>query len=87
MIWVAVVGCFLISFVFSGIEAGILSMNRVRLKHRVKHRASYRVKRLSRSTSGDALQMTPVVTPWKGNRWSRAGSVRRARSAVSGGHQ
>jgi putative hemolysin len=38
MIWMAVVGCFLISFIFSGIEAGILSMNRVRLKHRVKHR-------------------------------------------------
>ena len=26
------------SFVFSGIEAGILSVNRVRLKHRLKHR-------------------------------------------------
>jgi len=38
MIWLAILGCFLISFVFSGIEAGILSMNRVRLKHRLKHR-------------------------------------------------
>jgi len=38
MIWLAVLGCFLISFGFSGIEAGILSMNRVRLKHRLKHR-------------------------------------------------
>jgi CBS domain containing-hemolysin-like protein len=38
MIWLTVVGCFLISFIFSGIEAGILSMNRVRLKHRLKHR-------------------------------------------------
>lgn len=38
MIWLAVVGCFLVSFIFSGIEAGILSMNRVRLKHRLKHR-------------------------------------------------
>jgi putative hemolysin len=38
MIWLAVLGCFLISFIFSGIEAGILSMNRVRLKHRLKHR-------------------------------------------------
>jgi putative hemolysin len=38
MIWFAIIGCFLISFVFSGIEAGILSMNRVRLKHRLKHR-------------------------------------------------
>jgi CBS domain containing-hemolysin-like protein len=38
MIWLAIVSCFIISFVFSGIEAGILSMNRVRLKHRLKHR-------------------------------------------------
>jgi CBS domain containing-hemolysin-like protein len=36
MIWVAVVLCLLVSFVFSGIEAGIRSVNRVRLKHRMK---------------------------------------------------
>ena len=38
MIWLAVVGCSFISFMFSGIEAGLLSVNRVRLKHRLKHR-------------------------------------------------
>ena len=38
MIWLAVVICFVISFCFSGIEAGLLSVNRVRLKHRLKHR-------------------------------------------------
>ncbi|HEX8297117.1 MAG TPA: CNNM domain-containing protein [Chthoniobacteraceae bacterium] len=38
MIWLAVAVCCLVSFVFSGIEAGILSVNRVRLKHRVKLR-------------------------------------------------
>ena len=38
MIWLLVVLCLLVSFVFSGIEAGILSVNRVRLKHRVKLR-------------------------------------------------
>ncbi len=38
MIWLAVVLCFFVSFMFSGIEAGILSMNRVRLKHRLKLR-------------------------------------------------
>ena len=38
MIWGAVMLCSLVSFVFSGIEAGLLSMNRVRLRHRVKHR-------------------------------------------------
>jgi putative hemolysin len=38
MIWLAVAACFVVSFVFSGIEAGLLSVNRVRLKHRLKHR-------------------------------------------------
>jgi putative hemolysin len=38
MIWCAVALCVFVSFIFSGIEAGILSVNRVRLKHRVKLR-------------------------------------------------
>lgn len=38
MIWAAIAVCLLVSFIFSGIEAGILSMNRVRLKHRLKLR-------------------------------------------------
>jgi putative hemolysin len=38
MIWGAVLICCLVSFVFSGIEAGLLSLNRVRLRHRVKLR-------------------------------------------------
>jgi putative hemolysin len=38
MTWLAIAGCLLVSFIFSGIEAGILSMNRVRLKHRLKLR-------------------------------------------------
>jgi putative hemolysin len=38
MIWFAVAACCAVSFVFSGIEAGLLSVNRVRLKHRLKHR-------------------------------------------------
>ena len=48
MIWLAVALCLLVSFVFSGIEAGILSVNRVRLKHRVKQRdrAARRLNRL-----------------------------------------
>lgn len=36
MIWIAVAAGLLVSFIFSGIEAGIFSVNRVRLKHRVK---------------------------------------------------
>jgi Mg2+/Co2+ transporter CorB len=38
MIWLAVLVCFFVSFIFSGTEAGLLSVNRVRLKHRLKHR-------------------------------------------------
>ena len=34
--WLAIFGCLAVSFVFSGIEAGILSVNRVRLRHRLK---------------------------------------------------
>ncbi len=48
MTWLAVALCLLVSFVFSGIEAGILSVNRVRLKHRLKlrDRAAFRLNRL-----------------------------------------
>jgi putative hemolysin len=38
MIWLAVAVCLAVSFIFSGIEAGLLSMSRVRLRHRVKLR-------------------------------------------------
>ena len=33
---VALIWCLVISFLFSGTEAGILSLNRVRLRHRLK---------------------------------------------------
>jgi putative hemolysin len=48
MVWIGIALCLLISFVFSGIEAGILSVNRVRLKHRVKlrDRAAIKLNRL-----------------------------------------
>lgn len=36
MIWIAIALCLVVSFIFSGIEAGILSLNRVRLRHRLK---------------------------------------------------
>ncbi|MEI6712500.1 MAG: CNNM domain-containing protein [Verrucomicrobiota bacterium] len=35
-VWFAILACLAVSFVFSGIEAGILSVNRVRLRHRLK---------------------------------------------------
>src|SRR5882757_242886 len=48
MTWFIVACCLLVSFAFSGIEAGILSMNRVRLRHRMKMRdhAALRLNRL-----------------------------------------
>ncbi len=38
MIWLAVIGLCAISFLFAGIEAGLLSVDPVRLRHRVKQR-------------------------------------------------
>ena len=36
MIWFLVALCWIISFLFSGIEAGLLALNPVRLRHRAK---------------------------------------------------
>lgn len=48
MIWLIIALCLVVSFVFSGIEAGILSVNRVRLAHRAKQRerAALKLQRL-----------------------------------------
>lgn len=61
MIWLAVALCLLVSFVFSGIEAGILSVNRVRLAHREKtgDRAARKLNRLLRDP--ERLLVTVVV--------------------------
>jgi len=50
VIWISIAACAVVSFLFSGIEAGLLSMNRVRLRHRVKQRdrAAIRLNRLLR---------------------------------------
>ncbi len=52
-----------VSFVFSGIEAGLLSLNRVRLRNRVKHRDrnAMRLQRLLRNP-GRLLLVVVVVT-------------------------
>lgn len=48
MIWILIAGCVVISFAFSGAEAGILSLNRVRLRHRLNagDREAIRLNRL-----------------------------------------
>ncbi len=44
IVWLMVLLCIAVSFTFSGIEAGILSVNRVRLRHRVKLREKAAIK-------------------------------------------
>jgi putative hemolysin len=48
MIWIIIVGCWIVSFLFSGIEAGLLSVDPVRLRHQVNQRrpAALRLNRL-----------------------------------------
>ncbi len=50
MIWLTVLGCAFASFVFAGIEAGLLSINRVRMHHFARQRdpAALRLERLLR---------------------------------------
>ncbi|HEY5036237.1 MAG TPA: DUF21 domain-containing protein, partial [Chthoniobacterales bacterium] len=36
--WLIILGCWVISFVFAGLEAGLLSLDQVRLRHQVKLR-------------------------------------------------
>lgn len=49
--WFAILGCWAISFLFSGIEAGVLSIDPVRLRNQVKQRqrAALRLNRLLKS--------------------------------------
>ena len=71
MTWILVFGCLAVSFVFSGIEAGILSVNRVRLRHRVKtrDRAAIRLKQLL--TNPERFLVTVLIVtnlmkiPWE----------------------
>jgi len=61
MLWLAVILCLLVSFVFSGIETGILSLNRIRLRHRVKlrERAALRLNTLLKKPQ--RLVLTVVI--------------------------
>ncbi len=50
MTWVAIVACWMISFLFAGIEAGLLSVDPVRLRHQVNQgrRSALRLHRLAK---------------------------------------
>ena len=61
MLGLAIAGLLLIAFLFSGMEAGLLSLNRVRLRNRVKHRDrnALRLQRLLRHP--ERLLLTVVI--------------------------
>lgn len=61
MVWLAIVCCLAVSFVFSGIEAGILSVNRIRLRHRVKLRDRAAVKLNRLLATPERLLVTVLV--------------------------
>src|SRR5690349_7308237 len=61
MTWFTVVCCLLVSFVFSGIEAGILSVNRVRLRHRMKMRDAAALRLNSLLEHPERLLVTVLV--------------------------
>ncbi|XHR29043.1 MAG: CNNM domain-containing protein [Chthoniobacteraceae bacterium] len=63
ILWLCILLLLCVSFVFSGIEAGILSLNRVRLRNRVKHRDrnAMRLQRLLKNP-GRLLLTVVVVT-------------------------
>jgi CBS domain containing-hemolysin-like protein len=56
-----IVLCLMVSFVFSGIEAGILSVNRVRLAHRAKQREAAALKLEGLLKKPDRLLVTVLV--------------------------
>ncbi|MDD5349910.1 MAG: CNNM domain-containing protein [Chthoniobacteraceae bacterium] len=61
ILWLSIAGLWLIAFLFSGMEAGLLSLNRVRLRNRVKHRDrnALRLQKLLRQP--ERLLLTVVI--------------------------
>lgn len=61
MIWIAIGLCLLVSFVFSGIEAGIFSVSRVRLAHHAKQKEPAALKLERLLSHPDRLLVTVLV--------------------------
>src|SRR5207253_4898036 len=61
MIWLLVALCWIISFLFAGIEAGLLALDPVRLRHRAKSgdRASRRLQKMLKEP--DQLLVTVLL--------------------------
>ena len=61
MIWLVIALCCLVTFVFSGIEAGILSVNRVRLTHHARQKDPAAVKLEAMLAYPDRLLITVLM--------------------------
>src|SRR5690606_8596581 len=61
MIWLALLACLIVSFTFSGIEYGVLSVNRVRLRHYARRGEEAAQKLDSLLTRIERLMVTVVV--------------------------
>jgi len=61
MTWTAIALLLLVSFLFSGIEAGILSINRVRLRHRARLRESAALRLEALLKEPERLLLTVVI--------------------------
>jgi putative hemolysin len=61
MIWILIILCCLVTFVFSGIEAGILSVNRVRLAHHARQNEPAAIKLQKLLEHPDRLLITVLM--------------------------
>src|SRR5689334_19935608 len=61
MIWVIIVLCCLVTFVFSGIESGVLSVNRVRLAHHARQKEPAAIKLEAMLAHPDRLLVTVLI--------------------------
>ena len=61
MIWIAIALCLLVSFIFSGIEAGIFSVSRVRLAHQAKQKEPAALKLERLLSRPDRLLITVLI--------------------------
>ncbi len=61
MIWLIIAVCFLVTFVFSGMEAGILSVNRVRLAHHARQKDPAAIKLEEMLAHPDRLLITVLM--------------------------
>jgi len=67
MIWIAIAACLVIAFTFSGIESGVLSVNRIRLRHHALRGEAGAVQLDALLTRIERLMITVVLLTNLGN--------------------